>query len=268
MTRLLLIGFSGLAILALTVTFMRSVRQNRLASRAWQALKRAIERFFTAAFGALIGGAILYYICGYVDDDLAKVAGVAGGLLLFPMLLVQRSRDGAGAANLISRERIVTVSVEGAALHAAEPTAPKSRGWLSRPSYQAELAKSDQQLEAAWATAAREAHWLESEVAIARRSCRAFLETAGEYALEVETVEWAVFIRKHVPALVAKCLARCRDGSAGERHSALEALVDSLQQIGAEADRRRSPLRKAQLDAFDIAREHVARRTNRNWFSI
>lgn len=128
------------------------------------------------------------------------------------------------------------------------------------------LPDPDQKLEAAWKKALLEADEVASEIAIARRSCRKFLSAAANRELDSDAIDWAVFIRKQVPNLIEGFFQRCRKRP-GERAEAMDALADSLQRIGAEADRRTARRGLETVDAFDITREHIHRRTARDPFS-
>ncbi len=116
-------------------------------------------------------------------------------------------------------------------------------------------------LEAAWTLTATEADWAVSRVAAARTSCARLLAVADGDPLATDAVDWANVIRRRVPDLVAACMDECRDATASERRRNLEDLVDSLEKIGAEAERRRDRFRETRPSAFNVQRTYVDQRT-------
>lgn len=116
-------------------------------------------------------------------------------------------------------------------------------------------------LESAWAAAAGEADWAVSRIAAARTSCARLIAIADAEPLAADAVDWANVVRRRVPDLVAACLEECRDATAAERRRNLEDLVESLEKIGAEADRRRDRFREVRVSAFTVQRTYVDQRT-------
>lgn len=116
-------------------------------------------------------------------------------------------------------------------------------------------------LEGAWAAAAGEADWAVSRIAAARTSCTRLLALADAEPLAADAVDWANVVRRRVPDLVAACLDECRDATQAERRRNLEDLVESLEKIGAEAERRRDRFREAQVSPFAVQRTYVEQRT-------
>lgn len=122
-------------------------------------------------------------------------------------------------------------------------------------------APTDDPLEAAWLAAARAADWADSRVAVARASCTRLIEIADADPLATEAVDWANVIRRRVPDLVEACMAECADATASERRHNLDDLVESLEKIGAEAERRRDRFRAARATPFEVQRTYVDQRT-------
>lgn len=122
-------------------------------------------------------------------------------------------------------------------------------------------AKPNDPLEAAWALAAERADWAVSRIAAARTSCARLLAIAEADPLATDAVDWANVIRRRVPDLVAACLTECEHATPSEQRSNLEDLVESLEKIGAEADRRRSRLLEAGASPFKVQRTYVDQRT-------
>ncbi len=116
-------------------------------------------------------------------------------------------------------------------------------------------------LEAAWTRAASEADWAVSRVAAARTSCTRLLAIADADALATDAVDWANVIRRRVPDLVAACMDECADATPAEHRRNLDDLVESLEKIGAEAERRRDRFRDGRVSAFNVQRTYVDQRT-------
>lgn len=116
-------------------------------------------------------------------------------------------------------------------------------------------------LEQAWASAAGEADWAVSRIAAARTSCTRLLAIADADPLAADAVDWANVVRRRVPDLVAACAAECADATPQERRRNLEDLVESLERIGAEADRRRDRHRGNRISPFEVQRTYVEQRT-------
>lgn len=116
-------------------------------------------------------------------------------------------------------------------------------------------------LEAAWTRAASEADWAVSRIAASRTSCARLLAVADADPLATDAVDWANVIRRRVPDLVAACMDECADATPVERRRNLDDLVDSLEKIGAEAERRRDRFRDGRVSAFTVQRTYVDQRT-------
>ncbi len=116
-------------------------------------------------------------------------------------------------------------------------------------------------LDAAWVAVAADADWAASRIAAARTSCMRLIAIAEAEPLATDAVDWANVVRRRVPDLVAACMAECADATPGERRGNLEDLVESLEKIGAEADRRRDRFRNARVSPFTVQRTYVDQRT-------
>lgn len=265
MARLVVVMITVLGVIGAVMIFARTGRQQTVIRSGMGWIGRAIEGLFTAALCAVIGGALLYAGGSYFDDGLGILVGVLGGLLLFPVFFIRSLRAG-------SQTTTVTLPTPPPIATPIEPASKKigavspQSGWffLRRASLRP---NPDQKLEAAWEKAIIEVDEIASEIAIARRSCRKFLNAAADRELDSDAIDWAVFIRKHVPNLIEGFFQRCRKRP-GERAEAMDALADSLQRIGAEADRRTARKESEAVDTFDITREHIRRRTARDPFSL
>lgn len=116
-------------------------------------------------------------------------------------------------------------------------------------------------LDAAWARAAGEADWAVSRIAAARTSCARLIAIADADPLSADAVDWANVVRRRVPDLVAACMDECVDATPAERRRNLDDLVDSLEKIGAEAERRRDRFRDGRVSPFAVQRTYVDQRT-------
>ncbi|ODP35994.1 hypothetical protein [Sphingomonas turrisvirgatae] len=116
-------------------------------------------------------------------------------------------------------------------------------------------------LDQAWSDVAGEADWAASRIAAARTSCSRLLAIADADPLATDAVDWANVVRRRVPDLVAACMAESADATPSERRRNLEDLIESLEKIGAEADRRRDRHRGTQVTPFQVQRTYVDQRT-------
>lgn len=116
-------------------------------------------------------------------------------------------------------------------------------------------------LEAAWTIAAEHADWAVSRIAVARNSCARLIALAEAEPLAADVTDWANVVRRRVPDLVAACMAECNDATAAERRRNLEDLIESLEKIGAEAERRRDRFRDVRVSPFAVQRTYVDQRT-------
>ena len=115
----------------------------------------------------------------------------------------------------------------------------------------------------AWGDASGRADWAQSRIAVARTSCERLLRLADERPLDTHAAEWAGVIRRRVPELVTSCLDECDRATPAERETHLEHLVEALEKIGGEADRRRTRLLD-QATPFGVQRTYVDQRTARD----
>lgn len=116
-------------------------------------------------------------------------------------------------------------------------------------------------LDAAFAAVAAEADWAASRIAAVRTSCTRLIAVAEAEPLATDAVDWANVVRRRVPDLVAACMAECADATPAERRGNLEDLIESLEKIGAEADRRRARFRDVRVSPFAVQRTYVDQRT-------
>lgn len=119
-------------------------------------------------------------------------------------------------------------------------------------------------LDQAWHEVASQADWAVSRVAAARTSCARLITIADADPLATDAIDWANVIRRRVPDLVAACATECADATPSERRRNLEDLVESLEKIGAEADRRRDRHRGTRVSPFEVQRTYVEQRTRQD----
>lgn len=122
-------------------------------------------------------------------------------------------------------------------------------------------AKPADPLEQSWVQVAEQADWAVSRIAAARTSCTRLIVIADADPLAADAVDWANVVRRRVPDLVAACASECADATPSERRRNLEDLVESLEKIGAEADRRRDRYRGNRVSPFEVQRTYVDQRT-------
>lgn len=92
----------------------------------------------------------------------------------------------------------------------------------------------------------------------ARNSCARLLAATGSDCTDFSLLEWAVFIRKHLPELAGPGLADWRAAPAAERPRRMEQLIVSLENIGREAERR---MDAAAPDKIATLHAHIEART-------
>ena len=168
------------------------------------------------------------------------------GLMLLAVIAVLVVALGAAAIGAIAGMRAVRERVGAARLRRKQPEA-----------------KADplDPLEAAWQRAAEEADWAVSRVAAARTSCARLVEIADADPLATDAIDWANVVRRRVPDLVVACFDECAQATPAERRRHLDDLVESLEKIAAEAERRRDRFRKSSVTPFAVQRAYVDQRT-------
>ena len=107
------------------------------------------------------------------------------------------------------------------------------------------------------------ADWAPSRVARVRTSCDALLREADLASFDMEMNELTLLIRRRIPELIMACAEQCRNASRSERESLVEDLLESLESVGAEADRCRKQIRRTHGAPFDVLRAHVAARVKK-----
>lgn len=231
--------------------------------RDWgRALARLISWLSqTAAYSLMIGLAAAV-LAHYADRD-AAATGLLAGLLSLPVtFLVARARRGHEEARQPTVVAWQAQAVEGETPNPRRPSPnkPPRWSWFRR---RTDRRIADEALEGAWAVAGSLADWAPSRLAAVRTSCAALLREADFAPLDMEAKELALLIRRRIPELINACAEQCRDATRSERELLVEDLLDSLEGVGAEADRRRKQARRSRGTPFDVLRAHMANRVKK-----
>jgi hypothetical protein len=184
---------------------------------------------------ALLGGLAIAALFGGMTGSATAVATIA---LLMLLLSGKRRRVAASRRNF-------DVDI------VAEKPAKKP------PAARAAPPATQTPLDLAWDAAAEHADWARSRLAVARESCRLFVQVADRMPLDIDAGALAVRIRKRIPEHVAECLDKVELATASERRAILEELVFTLEKVGATADRQRTRLMGPVTGEMDVQRKHL-----------
>jgi hypothetical protein len=214
-----------------------------VVARAAGFLFRGVTRVLMSLSIALAGGLLAGQVGAlYGLDEI--VVSLAAALLLFPLIL----RLGRRSEERRRLRRAKAAMRDGGR---AAPPAPAA-------------ASGDPQVDAALADVEPMLDWAHGRIAVLRGSYGRLFRHAAANPTDSATVEWAVVMRGQVPGLVRAALAEQGSASPSERRQLLEDLLDSLERLAAEAERRLSDARALGTSDFAIRREHIARRTGRD----
>lgn len=234
-----LIALLGVALVVIVVGAGIALVLGRSVAAVVRWLKRSALAVGVSGLGG-IGGAVVASEFTPLDPGLI---GLLTALFLFVVTLATLPMAGRAAGSTgvprVGRRR-----------------ERETRRAAARPAHTDSLAR-------AWDAAARRADWAQSRIAVARTSCERLLRLADERPLDTHAAEWAGVVRRRVPELVASCLEECDRATAAERETHLEHLVEALEKIGGEADRRRTRLLD-QATPFGVQRTYVDQRTARD----
>lgn len=284
---LLFVFFKSIAVLLSLLAVLLIVRAThrtlgasaRGIGSAWRALGRVIERLLLALSAATVGGILVAVVVAEWPEYDPLASGLLAGALLLPAGLVgaiRFTRRGGNASQSAVSRTLVVDSAGGSAATPKpanrsttdEPMSPAGggdgRGWFGIRGKAAPEEAAQEALDAAWSEIAVRADWAMSRIAVARASCTRLLRQADAASLNLEANEWAVVIRRRVPGLVRLYLDQHQDTAARDREGLLEDVVETLEQIAAEADRRSRRAHGAGREAFDLLRMHIANRAGRN----
>lgn len=241
MLRVLALGAGVIALLggALAVVVVGAAIALVLG-RSMAAVMRWLKRSALAIGLSGLGGIGAAVVAGSFTGLDAGVVGLLTALFLFVVTLATlplgRVRAGPAASSGVPRT---------SRRRARQPATP---------------AASDP-LAGAWDEAAGRADWAQSRIAVARASCERLLRLADQRPLDAGAVEWAGVVRRRVPELVKSCLDECADATPAERRAHLDHLVEALEKIGGEADRRRANQIETGATPFRVQRTYVDQRT-------
>jgi hypothetical protein len=186
---------------------------------------------------AVLGGLAVAALFGGMTGSATVVATIA---LLMLLLSGKRRRVAAGRRNF----DVDLVADKPAKKPPASPAAPPA---------------AQTPLDLAWDAAAENADWARSRLAVARESCRLFVQVADRMPLDIDAGALAVRIRKRIPEHVAECLDKCEVSTTSERRAILDELVFTLEKVGASADRERTRLLGPVTDEMSVQRRHLTR---------
>lgn len=203
---------------------------------AFLAIAVALVRIAAALLLAIAGGGIIAAIASVWLEDTWPVVFIATSILLaFPAL------------GWMFREK-------------GERRKPASMEALSILQEQIEPA-GNAELTAAWERAGVLAPEFAARLLAARQSCARLLKRSEATSLDMEMIEGAQMIRRHVPEVVLQNGEAIADSSGSELRAARVALVEDLEKIALMADNRLERLREANKDKLATLRAHLSSRS-------
>ncbi len=191
-------------------------------------------------FSLLVGGALL---------------GGSGTTLLAAALLI-------GAGLMLARRRPRQRE------HIGQPVPESRPGAQRRRSVDRAPATTDPALADAWDALAGHADWARSRVAVARTSCDRFLQLADRNALNGEAADLAILIRKRIPEHVNETLGKLDLATSAEARALLDDAVQTVEKVGARAERLRDTLMTAETETLAVQRNHLSRHSDNEPFTL
>jgi hypothetical protein len=252
--RLVLVILALLAVAAIVAAFCSAV------FTAGIALGRLLKRLVLAVAIGLFGGLLVGTAASFTAKLDPAICGLLSGLALF-LFEISRSRTtsfSTSKAPQFAPGAFERVSPEKWKPTQLEPRRDPSRRWLRWPWLRRASSGADA-LVMSWKEL-EELPGAASRLVVVRRSCDRLLDAASRDPLDADLVEWATFIRRRVPQLADAFFAEDRATGAIGRRALQEDLLDSLERVAAEADRRCLRRENSGSD-FDLYREHILRRT-------
>lgn len=143
----------------------------------------------------------------------------------------------------------------------AVPAVRKPRG--PRPAVPA-----PSRLDAAFDALAANADWAASRVAVARESCRLFLETVEIVGRASDAADYAPRVRNGIPEAIELCLASARVVTATERRALLDDCVADIEHVAAEADRIRARLQPDLRKGIELQRQYLRHKPPPDPFTV
>ena len=109
----------------------------------------------------------------------------------------------------------------------------------------------------AWLELAREAPFAQNRLSAARRSSERFAAVAATRPFDTEALAHLIVLQKRVPEMIRRRLALCSDATPGQRFRLLEDLIDQLERIAAEGERRLALHDFISFDALETERTYL-----------
>jgi hypothetical protein len=109
----------------------------------------------------------------------------------------------------------------------------------------------------AWEEFLEQAPLAANRISVARRSCERFLAAAKSHPFDTEILAHVVVLQKRVPDMISKHLALGASMEPRRHRQLLEELLDQLESIAAEGERRLAPHDIAPLDELETDRAYL-----------
>lgn len=224
---------------------------------AGAAAGRVLKRVLVAFSGALLGGLLIGTAASFTAVLDPGPTGFLAALALFALLMFREGKN-----RVLPSTRPAAVRHEMSRQQLDLPHRRRTTRWF--PWLKSTDSGLDDSLQASWA-ALEELEGAGSRVAVVRSSCERVIHMAAADGLDASANEWAIFIRKRVPQLTEAFFREHAVAGSAQRKLLQEELLDALERVGAEAERRCARSGRDSSE-FDLFREHITRRTGRNPF--
>ena len=196
---------------------------------------RSLARLAFAASIALLGGLVVGVLISPGSAEQLSVSLLTAlGLVIPTYKLLRMPRK-----NEIATPQIAPSSLPQLAPEEAKPAFPTRRRWFRR----LQKPNPDNRIEAAWDALAGEAIGSENRVLVARRSCTRLREALKARPLDPHAHDLLVLLEKRVPELIEGRIKRTVGADERQRSLVLEDLLELLERVAAECERRLSRLR-------------------------
>ena len=120
---------------------------------------------------------------------------------------------------------------------------------------------ADDDLARAWDVAGALAHRHGKRLDAARRACARLLHAADATPLDVEAMDCAIIIRRHIPDLVSHTAALCESAGPDETSLLTNDMLASIEKIAADAERLNERERARLRQGLKVVRAHIDSRT-------
>jgi hypothetical protein len=190
------------------------------------------------------------------------IIGAGGGALLFKRpKAIGSKRDPLARQDPVMLKGMVPPEMP-ALIDGREPAAARlsliERLGLTRAARERRAAaQCNFEMENAWSSLVEEAGFARSRIAVAKRSCDRYLGDAMAAPLNPDAAIYRLVLEKRVPEMIRRRILLCEPASPAERRRLLEDLVDQLEQIAAESERRTTRLETPNFDELEIERAYL-----------